>query len=196
MSYSQNDEERYILQAVGDKPGRFLDIGAYDGVHLSNVAALIERGWEGVLVEPGLEAFDALLRNHGANERLSLIHAAVGMTAGISPFWDTPDALSTTDPRHSERWDRTAHYRPSFWIPTLTIESILRAFPGPVDFLNIDTEGSSADLFLSFPLASVRPRAMCIEHDNRVAECNSHAAVNGYRSIHVNGENILFARAR
>ena len=32
--------------------GTFLDLGAYDGVDLSNTRALTELGWAGVCIEP------------------------------------------------------------------------------------------------------------------------------------------------
>ena len=34
--YSQRDEELHILGYFGDKVGRFIDIGAYDGKSFSN----------------------------------------------------------------------------------------------------------------------------------------------------------------
>lgn len=194
MNYSQHDEQRYILEAVGEARGRFLDIGAYDGIHFSNVLALIERGWEGLLVEPGLEAFDALLKNHGKNERLSLIHAAVGLKAGLVPFWDTPDLLSTVNACAYDRWANYANYRPAFYTPTVMLNDILKTFPGPVDFVNIDTEGSSAELFLEFPLALLRPRAACVEHDGIAPRLCQHARDCGYHLIYGNDENVVFAR--
>lgn len=46
--YSQNGEESYILHAfnsLGIAKGHAVDLGAGDGVSLSNTRALIERGW-------------------------------------------------------------------------------------------------------------------------------------------------------
>ena len=43
--YSQNEEEKYILEAIGEQVGIFLDIGAYDGETRSNTLALVEREW-------------------------------------------------------------------------------------------------------------------------------------------------------
>ncbi len=60
--YSQNDEERVILELVGDGKGRFLDIGAFDGVMFSNTRALVERGWCGICVEPNPFTFLKLLK--------------------------------------------------------------------------------------------------------------------------------------
>lgn len=191
--YSQGDEERYILRAVGATPGRFLDIGAYDGKTFSNTFALVERGWSGVMVEPGLEAFLALLRNHGDNNNLVLLHATVGLEVGFSQFWNTPDAVSTTQRGWYEMWkERGGPFGPPFWVPVVTVAQVLMQFSGPVDFLNIDTEGTSADLFLHFPLATVHPRAICVEHDQRVQECTAYAAKWGYDLLHQTPQNLVF----
>src|SRR5277367_3528293 len=93
--YSQNDEQRHILEAMESQVGRFLEIGAYDGHTFSNTMALVERGWSGVLVEPGVDAFKGLLEWHGKNEKLTLVHAAVGCNRGLVKFWNSADALST-----------------------------------------------------------------------------------------------------
>lgn len=50
--YSQNQEEKYILNHFKDKQGTFLDLGAYNGKELSNSRALVELGWAGCCVEP------------------------------------------------------------------------------------------------------------------------------------------------
>ena len=49
--YSQNNEEEIILNFFKEKKGIFLDLGAYDGIGLSNTRALAEKGWKGVCVE-------------------------------------------------------------------------------------------------------------------------------------------------
>ena len=48
--YSQNDEERVILEYfAGKTDGRFVDVGAWSGATFSNVWALMELGWSGVM---------------------------------------------------------------------------------------------------------------------------------------------------
>jgi hypothetical protein len=94
VSYSQRDEERYILEVVGDAPGRFLDIGAWHPTALSNSRALYERGWGGVIIEPSPEPFLNLLKEYGNEDRVSLICAAVGFERTLTRFWATADALT------------------------------------------------------------------------------------------------------
>jgi hypothetical protein len=51
---SQNGEDGVlaeILRRVGITDGWFCEFGAWDGKHLSNTFALLERGWRGVMIE-------------------------------------------------------------------------------------------------------------------------------------------------
>lgn len=52
--FSQNGEQAHILHyldTIGLKTGHLVDLGAGDGVTMSNTRALIERGWTGALVD-------------------------------------------------------------------------------------------------------------------------------------------------
>lgn len=191
--YSQSGEQEHILKAVGAEPGRFLEIGAYDGNHFSNTKALIERGWSGIMVEPALESFLALLKNHGENPNLQLVHALIGTERKLRTFWNTPGAVSTTEKVWFEKWKTGTIYHPAFLMPSITLQELLSWLPGPIDFLSIDTEGTSADLFLTFPLKHYHPRAFCVEYDGRLSEYAAYGQANGYRTIFTNTENLVMA---
>lgn len=192
--FSQYEEEKYILEGVGSEPGRFLDIGAFDGKTFSNTYRLVELGWSGLLVEPSIEAFSALLALHGGNDKLTLVHAAVGLERCLVKLWNSPDAVSTTCQAHYDRWKQATHFSGCFYVPQITLADIFNQFGGPFHFINIDTEGTSADLFLSLPLAVMLPRAVCVEHDGRVVECMAHAQAAGYKASYLNETNLVLVR--
>ena len=102
-NYSQNDEQAVITAYFGSTIGKFLDIGAYDGVKLSNTRALLEQGWTGTLVEPSPIVFTQLMANTvDYADKVNLVNAAV-TTEELEPlaFYDSMgDAISTTDPQH------------------------------------------------------------------------------------------------
>jgi hypothetical protein len=50
MKYSQNNEQEIILNFFNGRIGRYLDIGAFDGVSMSNTLALVELGWQGTAI--------------------------------------------------------------------------------------------------------------------------------------------------
>ncbi len=181
--------------------GRYLEIGAYNGIDYSNTWFLTEqRGWSGVMVEAGLHAFIKLLENHGANERITLVHAAVvgngdsNINACI-PFWENAATFSTTEESNRDRFHFEGFSRP-FYVTALSIEWLIQTFPGPIDVLSIDTEGTSVDLFKRFlDMRTIKPRCICVEHDGRVDEVLEHAAKYGYRQIMGNEENIVLEAA-
>lgn len=194
MKYSQREEETYILRALeGMQPARFLDIGAYDGVQFSNTMALVERGWFGVMVEPGLEAFQSLLRNHGGNERVTLIHAAVGTTPGLAKFFNNPSTYSTTEEANRKKFGHTEKFSRYFFVPPITFDDLVPWLHG-MEMLSIDTEGTSVDLLLAFPTHTYRPKVVCVEHDTRLQECKDWSVRNGYSALMANVENLIFVR--
>lgn len=78
-NYSQNNEQEIILNYFGDFKGRFLDIGAYNGVDISNTRALLELGWSGVLVEPNPFNLVDLINNcREFGDRAKIVAAGVG----------------------------------------------------------------------------------------------------------------------
>jgi len=199
--YSQHEEERYILEAVGDRVGTFLDIGAYDGACFSNTLALVERGWSGVMVEPALDVFKSLLERHGPNERVDLVQAAVGLQTNLVQFWNSLECTSTTDTAHYLRWkDRTdynPHYSSKYFVHQLTILDLITTFPKlkNLNVLSLDTEGSTNDLLLNFPFDVCRPKVICFEYNpdpkNLLKAIDIKTAALGYKLVYKSEENMV-----
>jgi FkbM family methyltransferase len=190
--WSQKDEEDWIVRATLDiQNGVFLDIGAYDGCNYSNTMALVERGWRGVMVEPGLDAFKSLLSHHGGNEKITLIHAAV-VLAGmpVVQFWHNATTYSTTEPKNKSKF---AHEKFSsmYWSGAISLDAVL-AFQPHYDVVSIDTEGTSVDLFKAFLETGRVPRVICVEHDGRIEECVQAAKAQQYELVAQNSENLIF----
>lgn len=64
--YSQHGQDKYLEETIfkGKRNGVFLDIGASDGITMSNTYFFeISREWEGVYVEPREKPFKALVKN-------------------------------------------------------------------------------------------------------------------------------------
>jgi hypothetical protein len=100
-TYSQNGEDGIIARSfsiIGSGNRRCCEYGAWDGIHLSNTRALIERGWSGALIESDEARFNRLKGNTQALPRVTAIQARVGTTenrlsvilkkAGVSPEMD------------------------------------------------------------------------------------------------------------
>lgn len=196
MSYSQGEEEKHIRQALAafTTDGRFLDIGAWHAKSLSNTRALFERGWSGVMVEPSPEPFLNLLREYGLNHQIQLVCGAVGVDHLITRFYASSDALTTSNEENYERWQAVGGFYGSFYVPVITISDIIERFGDDFDFVSIDAEGNSVDLFHALLATDMRPKCICVEHDSRSDECMAAAAGKGYRLLYTSGENMVFAR--
>ncbi len=191
MNYSQYDEQKYILDACPDV-GRFLDIGAYHPKVFSNTRALYEAGWSGIMLEPGPRQMLDLIAEYGNEPRVTLVAAAVGLEAGELPLRVTDDATCTLSGEFADK-HAESNYTGTITVPVLTLERIFLRW-GSFDFINLDAEGVSADLFMELMKSEARPRCICVEHDNRLTELAAEATRAGYRVTLVNGTNAVFAR--
>jgi FkbM family methyltransferase len=196
VSYSQNAEEQHILRIVGDQPGRFLDIGAYNPKLFSNTRALYERGWSGVMVEASPGPFLDLLIEYGNCDRVELVSAAVGTDRKLTRFQHSEAGVGTSNDAHYQKWRDKAQFDGRFWAPAITLQELFTQFGHDFDFVNIDVEGNSAELFACMMQIrpQCRPKCFCVEHDGRQAELTKLALLQGYCMEHLNGENVIFAR--
>ena len=79
MKYSQNNEQEIISNFFNGRIGHYLDIGAFDGVKMSNTLALAELGWTGTAIEASPWVFKRLKANYEERDltsRVLLIEAA------------------------------------------------------------------------------------------------------------------------
>lgn len=195
MSYSQNDEERYILEATGNvKDCRLLDIGAWDPKIFSNSRALIEKGWQAVLIEPSPRPLESLLRAYGQHyPTVEIVAACVGIAAGMADMRISADAVSTLSEDIAIRWSKDGAYYGRMWVPQITLAQIFNQFGG-FDFVNIDAEGVSADLFIELMNTEMLPACVCVEHDSRLVEVGAAASRRGYSQTYVSQENAVYRR--
>lgn len=193
MSYSQQEEERYILDAVSEiSKGRFLDIGAWDPKDKSNTRALYEKGWSGVLVEPSPKPLQNLLAEYGSDHRIQIVAALAGVNGdGLANMHVTDDALSTTEEQEYAKWKDGAKFIGVLIVPVVPVKQLIREF-GMFDFVNIDTEGTSVDIFREL-MMHMKPACVCVEFNDRRAEAMT-AAGGYYDLIHDNGTNLVFKR--
>lgn len=169
---SKDPGREWIDHYFVGETGRFLDIGAYDGVTSSLTAGLAEAGWRGVFVEPTPRQFSQLIERYHDNPRLEFVHAAIAERAGLAKFWiaDRGQA-STIDEGWRKRFIQLCGTIYSeVYVATVTPRELLDAFGGPRDwrFVSIDAEGVSIELCCSLPLAEmVDTEIICIEWDTK-----------------------------
>ena len=195
--YSQNNEEQTILQYFGLQPtGRFLDIGAYDGLNLSNTMALYEHGWSGVLVEASPTVFCKLMETYRDRDRsrVQLVNSAVVPYHGhLMTFHDSGiDAIGTLEPESKTRWKGIPWY--PIMVNPITIIDLLDVVGYDFDMITMDVEGINLELFLSLPLAMLKQlRMIVIEHDGHVVKMTEHLGKE-WTLIDFNPENAIYVK--
>ncbi len=199
--YSQRDEETYILRFFRNAPqGRFLDIGAYDGHTFSNTKALADKGWGGVCVEAAPTVFTGLLETYKGRSDIQLVCAAVTTDGNsLTPFHLSYDAVSTTVEAHRDLWAAQDVAFFPILMATVSAENLVWAAPArPYEFVNIDTEGTSVDIFTELlGLTAGRPARMmetqlwCVEHDMQWPRIGALCHQYGLEQVHQTAENVL-----
>jgi FkbM family methyltransferase len=194
--YSQYGEQAHILEYFSGRRGRFLDIGAYDGVTFSSTRALVELGWSGVLVEPEANVFVKLMGNCKGIDRLTMVNAALATQAGLIKFFSSNgDALSSTEESHCKKWEAAGVPFTPIYVSTVTARDLLLRLPGPYHFVNLDVEGANVELLQTLPLAEMQTDLLCVEHDNQVGLILDHARSHGLtRHILTNSTNMIVGR--
>lgn len=215
MFFAQNAEDYLLWRLFSDRPetgagpGWVVDVGAFDGVYLSNSYALERLGWRALCVEPhavysrlcassrpDAVVVRAACVGPGADATVSYFSEPMGLYSGVAPGRDEDTAS-----RHRLRLKRSVR----------AVERRVRAVPlgelideraGPgarIDVLSVDTEGTETDVLAGADLSRTRPRVIIVEADEdegRREGVKSLLLGEGYAVGRNMGGNILFARDR
>lgn len=190
--YTQNAEERYIVGNLGQS-GRFLDIGAFDGVTFSSTRALAEKGWTGVYVEPDPHIIP-LLRENTKDIKNEIVECAIGTTSGILPFYTTNgDMVGTLSRDHKKKWENNVDFK-EISVPVITLTELAQKVGMDFDFINLDVEGLNWEIFRQFDWKVWRASVVCIEYDEKRDEMRAVLEHHGFRIAYISSENIVAVR--
>lgn len=203
--YSQNKEEQHILEYFGENIGTILDIGANDGKTFSNSLALIEKGWQAVLVEPSPSTFEKLMALHkGTKNDVVCVKAAIGAYNGKTILHesgahlkDKSDfaLLSTVNANEKIKWNNVEFKE--IEVDIITYESLQQLTKTKsFDFISIDCEGNDVMVLKQINLTDTQ--LVCIEHNgNQIAleEVRNYCKEFGLvKEIYFTGENIILGK--
>ena len=203
--YSQNQEEKIVSDYFNGVIGTLLDIGANDGKTLSNSLFLIEKGWSAVLVEPSPETFGKLSQLHKGNYNVFCKQVAISDFNGEAEFFESGEhlgngdtsLLSSLDSEEIKRWRNTTTFEPIKvsvvdW-NTFLNNSQIKKF----DFISIDAEGVDITILKQMNLEELVCKCLIIEWNSipkNKDEIDAIVIIQGYKLIHQNGENLIYAK--
>lgn len=208
MSYSQNGEDliikKYFDSLKIDK-GCVLDIGANDGITLSNSKLFIDNGWEAHLIEPST-SYGKIIELYEENENVSFYNFGIGTTDAIVEFFESGSILNNGDKNlvsstiPTDRWKQQTSFEKK-QVPFLTFETFVKlhfSVENPTfDFITIDAEGFDWDILSQIDLDFHETKCVCVEFNGNAffdsimtKYCNNFGLYEEER----NEENIIFVR--
>jgi FkbM family methyltransferase len=190
-SYSQCGED-FIVYSFFKKrtTGILIDIGAFDGYHISNSYALYKLGWETIAIEANPIFFDFLIKNRpdAINVNKALVQSEdqqevifqtepTGLYSGIKPNTTYFDTIGSNEIR----------------VPACTLNDVVREYIGnkQIDCISIDVEGTEEEILSGFDFKTYKPTMLIIEANDKetkdrlvalMKKCNYTLSMN----IHVN----------
>jgi len=206
-SKSENEEDLVIynffkLSERSGFVGNLLDIGANDGIALSNSYALIKLGWKADLVEPAPKAFAKLEKLYSGNPNIRLHNFAIGNTNGEIDFYDVgkldtsnlklKDNISLT----SSTYENWSYHEEKIKVQCMTFNNFLGKIGNKQwDFITIDTEGLDYDIFRHINMVKLNCKCLCIEyHEENKDQILELAGARRLHKYYDSGRNLIFVR--
>ena len=160
---SQAGQDLWVFGEVFNEKrgGYFLDLGAHDGISISNTY-LLERKyhWTGICVEANPDSFQQLIKNR----RVICVHACLDSTEGFVNFAkrDVMGGIVSAD-TDNKSIESKAHE--IIQIKTKTLESVLieNNAPREIDYLSIDIEGAEQRVLGGFNFKKYQFKCITIE---------------------------------
>jgi len=196
-----------------DFKGTVLDLGANNGLSLSNSRVFIENGWKGFLVEAGKEPFKRLYNLYvNSNYLVTLIPYAISTENGFATFYESGSLIGDTDyglvssmiANETERWRSSGVKFESYQVECKTFDSIFKSTDitdyNPnlsFDFISIDIEGMDYEILKQIDLTEYSCKCLCVEFNGvEKQKYVDYAGSHGMVLIHENPENLIFVSKR
>lgn len=199
--YSQNLEEKYILEYFGSFVGTFADIGCNDCLTFSNTRALALRGWKGIFIDPSQKAMDRCKTLYNGYKGYYFYPVAISSHNGKAILNESGPLCSPTDvglvstfhASEMERFKRTVKYEPievkCFKWKTFFNRLTLKKF----DFISLDAEGEDLEILSQLDLTDVK--CICIEFNgNLELKAEFEKYLEGFNLLYRSGENLVYGR--
>lgn len=206
--FSQNGEDFLLWNFFGKKTnGFYVDVGAFDGIHLSNSLSFEQKGWSGICIEPHPAYFR--LCKHSRNRAICINAACVDNDSEdtVEFFSEELGLLSGTCCDREE--DVKTRYKNrglmfkgfnKIKVPAVTLNNTLVKYLPPgteIDFISIDVEGTELEVLRGLDINMFRPRVIILEANSEKtkASIDDHLVkLNGYVEARCLGVNIFYVK--
>jgi FkbM family methyltransferase len=167
LTHSQLNQDLNVLDFYNNKTnGFFIEIGANDGITLSNTYLLEKKyNWKGICVEPIPEKFELLVKNRPNS---SCSNNAVYNQSNLDILFDvsSSDLLSGIH-EHVNQARLLDGVTTQIIVKTISFTDLLNKFNAPkfIEYLSIDTEGSELEILKSLDYDKYIIGLIDVEHN-------------------------------
>ena len=189
MFYGQHCEDQYIASLFSENYiGTCIEVGAYDGISLSNTYHFEQKGWRALCIEPIISAFEKC-----KTIRKECINCCIGEKDDdkkeftIYHLNDNLCAISSLipDERLIESHKHLITNVTKTSVDVRSLNSLLGElnFPKKIDFISIDTENTELDVLKGIDLNKYDVKLLVIENNYNESYCEEYLKQYGYKKI-------------
>lgn len=203
--FSQHGQDKWLVERFfpGRTDGVFVDIGANDGVTLSNTLHLERLGWTGLAVEPIPSVYERLQQNR----RCATVHGCVARGPGRRIFREISGGsqmlsglLDQYDPRHLERIQREVALDGGTWrdieVEAFGFHDLMdRHGIRRIDYLSLDVEGGEYQILKSIDFQRTPVAVLSVENNYQDVRIPLLLRRKGFRWDSMVGDEFYSARA-
>lgn len=213
-SNSQIANLKFIYEVVfgGIDVGTFVEVGAHDGVKVSNTCNLAWAGWKGLLIEPNPKIASLAKLNFYEYENITVHSIAMGEPGVEEIDLHLAGLLSSANINvikeyESISWAHNSLEGTVIRVPCTTLDNFLtsNSINQGFELLVVDVEGYERAVFKGFNLEFWKPLVIIIELSNLHPDISTvrqdHAILQseisnvGYQILYKDSINTLFCRS-
>ena len=191
--YGAGGQDIYIAGLLGRPDhGTFVDIGANDGMTISNTLYFEkELGWNGLAIEPIPGAYEKLKSNRSCRT----LNACISDREGTAEFLEVEGRaqmlsglVTKYDKQHLRRINRSIKRLggsiKKTEVECMRIGTALSRFKiNRIDFLSLDTEGGELDILRDIDFNAVPVRAISVENNYFTFAIRDYLSTHGFKHM-------------
>jgi FkbM family methyltransferase len=198
--YGQHGEDRFLETLFpASHTGVCIEVGAYNGVSLSNTYFFEKKGWRALCIEPIRSAYEqckqvrkevtrsCVAEKDGPEREFQIFHLGTNLCA-----------ISSLEPddRLIQSHSSMITQRSTEMVPIRSLTSIMDEidFPKAIDFVSIDTENTELDVLKGIDFTRYNIRVFVIENNYNEPFCEDYLRPLGYKKIHRIAVNDFFVK--